>query len=214
MTAQRFALSLLVAIALVVLVASVGSSVGGDVAISGKLRYNALLQVGTDPPIPYEVSAQRYIVEAPPSTVGTVVPLDVDVVDSLCRDKDGCRVSLQMVNSEPLEEPGQVKSEEGWLFLSEISDWFRVGSIGSFDWKSIEGEDTSYDLDPYYLSTAEWRGLDCIFTQAETAGSGDNLRTDEGRGFGLLNCKNLGSEEDGGCSYDDDETTCRVLFID
>ena len=215
MNAERFALALVLAVVLSVLAATVGGGAGGDIAVSGKLRHKALFQVGDAPATDYDVSTLRYIVEAPPSTVGEVVPLDVGVVDSLCRDKDGCQVSLQLVQGASSAEPGMVRGEEGWLFLSEVSDWFRIGHIGSHEWKYVEGEDDSYGADylTSYLTTVEWRDFDCIFTPAESViDAGDNGRSDDLPGFGLLNCENLGEPEN--CDYDDLETTCRILFID
>jgi hypothetical protein len=217
MNAERFSLALLLAIVLLIVVVAVGGSSAGDVAISGKLRYNALLQVGDDTPVPYEVSTQRYIVEAPPSTVGEVVRFDSGIVDSLCRDREGCQVSLQMEGADPAK-PGQVVSRTTWLFLSEISDWFRYGAAGSSslfnpygDVEEIEGED---DLGAQYLTTAgEWWLGDCILTQAETVlESGDNLRGDNFVGFGLLNCENSIAPEH--CMFDDAATLCRVEFKD
>jgi hypothetical protein len=212
MNAERWALVLILTVVLAV-AASVGRSSGGDVAISGKLKHNALLQVGTDPPEPYEVSTLRYIVEAPPSTVGVVVPLDVEIMESLCRDKDGCQVTLQMVNAQPLE-PGQVESESSWLFLSELSRFFRYAGRFLEGHHHISGED---DFGPSYLTTADWRVSDCILTPAESViGSEPNERSDDKVGFGLLNCANTGLPESGGfeCLAPDDTTTCRVVFLD
>lgn len=212
MSAERWTLVLALGVVLSV-IASVGRSSGGDVAISGKLKHNALLQVGTGPTEPYEVSTLRYIGEAPPSTVGIVVPLDVEIMGSLCRDKDGCQVALQMVNALPIDEPGQVVSEGSWLFLSEVSRFFRYAGRPGGDFP-ISGED---DSGPGYLTTADWRVDDCILTPAESVlGSNPNERSDDEVGFGLLNCANTGLPEPGGfdCLAPDDTTTCRVVFLD
>ncbi len=50
------------------------------------------IQIDNGVPIPYAISLDRYIVEATPAQVGTVVPLDVVRVNALCRNVDGCGV--------------------------------------------------------------------------------------------------------------------------
>ena len=50
------------------------------------------------------------------------------------------------------------------------------------------------------------------YTPAESViEPGDNQRSDDEIGFGLLNCEDA---EEAGCDYDDLTTTCRVVFLD
>jgi hypothetical protein len=151
----------------------------------------AILQVGTSPLTTYPVSGERYIVEAPPSSVGSVVPLDVPLVNSLCRDKDGCYVTVQMVN---WNGDGNVATRSERFFISQTSGAWRFANT------DIEGIDGT--------GFHELLIFDCLFGDAERRpmGSPPNGREDAGSGFGLLNVF--------GGSYSDSTTTCRVVLDD
>ncbi len=161
--------------------------------VEGEIRAQGVLKVGTAAPTSYSISTQRYVVEAPPSVVGQVIPLDVGLVDALCRDKDGCLVTLQMVNWDSAGHPGAVASKEERLFLSETSGWWR------FTNNDVAGLDGNASL-------CEWPVFDCVFTDAESYTGTPNGRTDAGPGFGLLNLA--------GGSYSDTTTTCRIVIQD
>lgn len=130
--------------------------------------------------------------EAGPADVGTVKPLDVPIVDQLCRDDDGCQVTLQMVNWDAVNQPGNVASRSVRLFISQTSRWWRTSS-------DIFGLDVDSTLDDFIL-------FDCYLTDAETPTAGANQRADTNAGFGLLNVA--------GGSYSDATTTCRVAIED
>ncbi|MCZ7687645.1 MAG: hypothetical protein M5U28_56460 [Sandaracinaceae bacterium] len=138
------------------------------------------------------MSERRYVVEAPPANVGRVIPLDVAIVDALCRDYDGCDVTVSMINWSASGEPGNVASRNERLFISETSRWWRFANndVSGFDGTTIQ----------------EWSPWDCYFGDAETFTGSTNGRSDAGPGFGLLNVA--------GGSYSDATVTCRVTIED
>lgn len=165
---------------------------GSDVVVAGKVRHEAVLKLGNAAATAYEVTTERYIVEAGPASAGILVPLDHDLVTALCRDKDGCYFVLQMLNWEAAEQPGNVASRTSHLFLSETAGWWRLADV------DIGGQDDN-DV------SSDWSSWDCFFSDSETAGS-SNQRFDTAPGFGLLNVA--------GGSYSDATTICRVMLID
>ena len=165
---------------------------GSDIVVAGKVRHEAVLKAGNAAATTYEVTTERYIVEAGPANVGSMIILDNDLVQSLCRDKDGCYAVLQMVNWDAAGQPGNVASRTAQLFLSETSEWWRLADL------DIAGLDDNNSI-------SDWSIFDCFFSDAETGG-GDNVRSDEAAGFGLLNTE--------GGSYSDATTTCRLLLSD
>ena len=136
----------------------------------------------------YFAGGRRYIVEAGPAQVGHVVPLDVATMDLLCRDKDGCEVSMQMVNWD-LGQPGQVAGRSSRLFLSETSRFWRFEN-------DLGGLDGNGGLN-------EWGVFDCYFTDAETWTGTPNGRADPAVGLALLNVA--------GGDYSDTTMTCRIV---
>lgn len=164
----------------------------GSTWAQGNVTVQAVLQTDDALPATYPVSTLRYIVEATPGMVGEVLELDHDIVESLCRDKDGCEVSIQLVNWDAGGQPGNVASRTTRLFLSETSRWWRMSDI------DITGFDD--DDGPH-----QWDVFECIFTDAETYGGSQNARLDSAPGFGLLN-------QVGGNS--DANTTCRAVLTD
>lgn len=158
--------------------------------VAGEIFSDGMLQIGNNELTTYKISTQRYIVEAPPSLVGSVVPLDLALTDKLCRDKDGCTVTIQMVN---WDGKNNVASREERLFISETSNSWRFSN------NDVDGVDNNG-------ATNQWAPWDCYFGDAETLTSTSNGRSDSKRGFGLLNVK-VGS-------YSDSTTTCRVVLQD
>ena len=165
----------------------------GSTWAQGNITFQAVLQTNDELPEAYEVSTLRYIVEATPGMVGEVLELDHDIVESLCRDKDGCDVTLQMVNWDGPGQPGSVASRTARLFLSETSGWWRMADT---DLTAIDDDD----------NTNDWFYGDCYFTDAETYGASANTRLDSAPGWGLLNVA--------GGSFSDANTTCRVVLTD
>ena len=175
---------------------------GADMVISGKLNHNGVLDVADQPASTVGLSAARYIFEVPPSLVGVVQPLDQDLVESLCRDLEGCRITVQAVNWDDFNAPGGVMSKTSRLFLSDSSSPdggipFRFDEV-----LSLWGADNDNQLDVFVMS-------DCRFTDGESS-TGTNGYSDDVVGFGLLNCHN----ESLGCSLSDSTTTCRVVLED
>jgi hypothetical protein len=123
-----------------------------------------------------------------------VVPLDVATVDSLCRDLDGCTVTLSMVNWD-LAQPGNIASRLSHLALSESSRWWRFNAeVG--DPVGLDGAN----------GVQEFSSWDCYLGDAETYTGVQNGRADATVGWGLLNCA--------GCAYSDLTTICRVVIDD
>jgi hypothetical protein len=102
---------------------------GSDIVVSGRLRHEGVLQIGDGEPSTFETTTGRYVVVAEVADVGTVVPHDHELVQSLCRDLDGCAVVIQMVDKF-VSQPGNVHSQTAHLFLSETSDWWRLSADG------------------------------------------------------------------------------------
>jgi hypothetical protein len=161
--------------------------------VNGEIRHNAVLKVGTAAATTYEVSPQRYIVEAPPSSVGVVIALDSGLMDQLCRDKDGCVVTVAMLNWDSGGQPGNAATREERLFISETSRWWRLANI------DVSGQDAA-------TGTAEWLTHDCALTDAETFTGMPNGRSDATVGWGFINIA--------GGSYSDATVTCRLIIED
>lgn len=172
-----------------------GGAPSATLDVNGETRSNDILKVGTAAPVAIERSHQRYIVEAPPASVGVVVPLDSAITDRLCRDRDGCEVSIAMVNFDQPGQPGNVAHRQMRMYASETSRWWRfsdnVGEPSGIDGSS---------------GVQEIRAWDCFFGDAETYTGTVNGRADATVGLALLNCA--------GCDYSDATTTCRVVIED
>jgi hypothetical protein len=155
---------------------------------------NGLYQVGNpDPtaePVEYAVDHERYVVEAGPAQVGTVVPMDIALMDSLCRDLDGCEVSVAMRHW-AVSSPGNTIHRRFHLFYSEVDEWWRTET-------DVTGVQANSSTSQYVLE-------DCYFTDAETP-TGVNGRSDLDRAFGLLNVA--------GGLHQDATTSCRVVVND
>jgi hypothetical protein len=160
--------------------------------IGADLVHNAVWKVNNNAPTLYAVSEKRYIVEATPASVGVVVTMDNTLTDQLCRDKDGCEVTLQMVNWDVGNFPGLAASRTERLFISETSRHWRFSNI------DVSGLDNN--------ATHEYSVFDCYFTDAENYTGVPNGRLDSANGFALLNIA--------GGAYSDATTTCRVIMID
>lgn len=160
---------------------------------SGELIARGQYQSGPGAPTPYEVSLDRFVVEARVADDGAVVRIDQAAITRLCGDLDGCQFTLSMVN---FAGDQRVGSRSGTLFLYQggTSSW-RAELNGA----DIDGFDNS-------ASNHELSAWDCFFTDAETSTGTSNQRTDAQNGFGLLNCR--------GCTFSDPTTSCRMVFRD
>jgi hypothetical protein len=163
---------------------------GTLVDVNGELRSNGLIQVGASSPGTYEISTRRYIVDAPPANVGRVVPIDSTVMDALCRDADGCMMTLGMINWDGTQNNA---SRSQKLFIAQSARSWRFANV------DLDGTDSNG-------SVQEWSAWDCFLTDAETWTGTTNGRADPGVGWALLNVQ--------GGSYSDTTTTCRVIFED
>ena len=165
---------------------------GTVVDVNGELRSNGSYQLNATALTAYELSERRYVVDASPTVVGRVVALDQTVVDALCRDLDGCEVSIAMVNWDTAQ-PGNLASGTERLFLSESSRWWRFSNN---DVAGLDGNG----------AVQEWGVYDCYFGDSETYTGTPNGRADASAQWGLLNAA--------GGSYSDSTTTCRVVIED
>ena len=163
----------------------------GEVVVNGTVRHRGVLQQGNNALATYELTTERYLVEARPiDGAGFVIVLDHDIVVALCRDKDGCEVSLQMVN---WDESGAVASTTKRLFLSETSNRWSLSDTNL---------DALTDDDDVIQS---WQAHDCVFTDGETMDE-LNFALDSNVGFSLINLYQG--------THSDEDTTCRMVFLD
>ena len=131
-----------------------------------------------------------YMVDVTPDKIGIVQPLDHSIIERLCRDDDGCRYTIHMVNFNSSGKAG-LSAMRGprILYLSQTSNWWR----NSADQEGVDGNTTH--------NMSSW---DCYITDAETSTNTSNGRSDNGAGFGVLNLA-------GGDYFDN---TCRFIFVD
>jgi hypothetical protein len=164
-----------------------------ELDVEGEIRHNAIFQPsGGGAETAYEVSTLKYIIEAAPAQVGIVQPINHTILKQLCKDKDGCRVTIQMVNWDT-GQPGNIASRQEHFFISETSNWWRATN------NDVNGLDNNG-------GNHEWSAWDCYFTDSENSTNTSNGRTDSAEGFGLLNAR--------GGSYSDANVTCRIVVED
>ena len=138
----------------------------------------------------YFVSKKRYHVEATKAVVRNTVPLDMTIVNDLCKDEDGCEVTLGMRNWASVSDPGSVASRGPYRFyMSQTSNWWRLSNtdVQGFDGNTVQ-----------HILTA-W---DCYFTDGEyTSGAG----TDSSVQMGLLNWTDEYNDPQMVCTLDIDD---------
>lgn len=159
--------------------------------VEGEIRHNAIFQADGGAQSIYEVSEQRYIYEVGPSSHGIARALDNTIINRLCKDKDGCKMTIAMVNWDT-GEPNNIASRTHKFFISETSNWWRIGDN---DVTGLDGNS----------GNNEFNNWDCYFGDFQTSGGSGNQRSDNALGFGVLNCN--------GCSYGS-QLTCRFIFED
>ena len=133
-----------------------------------------------------------YMVDVTPDKVGIVQPLDHTILERLCKDDDGCKYTIHMINFSASKPGMSGMRGPRTLHLSQTSNWWR----DSLDAEGVDGNSGNNEIKPW----------DCYITDAETSTNTNNGRLDNGAGFGVLNVK--------GGDYSDSLTTCRYIFDD
>lgn len=167
--------------------------VDGTVMSRGTWQYNHVMNSAQ-----YTISSERYVMEAYQSMAGIVVPLDTAIVNRLCRDLDGCEVTLAMVDYDPIPK-GETSSRSAKLYLSQ--------SVNSnkWNWSQYDAIDvTGVDNDAVADELNVWST--CYFGDFDTSTNNNNGRTDSNIGFGVLNAK--------GGTYSGGSTSCRLIIQD
>ncbi|MEM7533268.1 MAG: hypothetical protein AAF639_13890 [Chloroflexota bacterium] len=159
-------------------------NIQGGINLQGNMAYQAIQQVDLAAPTTYAVTTRRYQVQATKAQVGSTVPLDMDIVYALCRDEDGCAVTLGMKDWHNTQ-PGSVASRGPYrLFLSDSSTHFRLSNV---DTQGMDGNGSVNHI------LQSW---DCYFTDGEYTnrqGSDNNVQ------LGLLNYNSTYTDPDMVC---------------
>src|SRR5574341_1940551 len=104
----------------------------------------------------YYVNTRRYHVEATKATVLTTVPLDMAIVNDLCKDEDGCAVTLGMRDWSSATRPGLTASQGPYrFFISQTSNWSRLSNTHA---EAADGNGTVNHI---------LQAWDCYFTDGE-----------------------------------------------
>lgn len=164
--------------------------------IDGTITIEGTYTVDGGVPGTFIDTTERYIVEAGPASVGIVRPIDYATMSRLCRDVDGCEMTIAMINWDSVNWAGNVATRNGKFFMSQTSTAWR---FSQYDPSDPQGGDNSGII-------AEWNDWDCYVTDAETYTGAPNGRTDSAFGFGLLNAQ--------GGGYSDTTTICRIIIED
>ncbi len=115
-------------------------------------------------------SLDTYHVEATKAKLNGTVPLDMAIVDRLCRDVDGCEVVMGMRDW----DASKVTTSRGpkRLFMSMVTNSWRMSD---YDNQGTDGDGVVTHL---------WAGWDCYFTDGEYVGGAG---VDNTRQLGLMN---------------------------
>ncbi len=146
---------------------------GGDCAVAGSVPICELVIDSaksieaawtTEPSIP-----EVYVFDVGPELVGAWQPVDMAIIDAMCRDFDGCEITTSAIDFDP-SMPGAVFSRSIRHFISETSRWYSSDiTVNNFQ-----------DGDGIYTSIFSVPG--CEITDADTL-SGEDL----GEGYSVLN---------------------------
>ena len=138
----------------------------------------------------YNVTVKRYLIEATKAQVRNTVPLDMSIVNALCKDEDGCAVTIGMKDYSD-SRPGEVASRGPYrFFISQTSNVWRLSSTDALGTDGDGGEQ-------HILY--EW---DCFFTDGEVI---NGSPSDTAVQLGLLNW-NL--------TYNDPDMVCVLIIED
>jgi hypothetical protein len=148
----------------------VGVAPSQKLDVKGSIRYRGVKQIN-ETLSTYDVDIKRYYVEATNVYVLDTVPLQMDIVNQLCRDEDGCSVTVGMRDWSN-DRPGEVASRGPFrLFLSQTSNWWRLSNNDTY---GVDGD----GFVAHILNT--W---DCYLTDGEYV---DGVATDSSVQLGLL----------------------------
>jgi hypothetical protein len=146
---------------------------GAKLDVNGAIQYQAIKQVDLGSLTTYNVKVKRYHIEATKAQVRNTVPLDMAIVNELCKDEDGCAITLGMKDWEN-NKPGVVASYGPYrLFMSQTSNWWRRSSVSNGSFNDGNGS-VNHILQTY----------DCYFTDGEYS---NGTGTDSSVQLGLLN---------------------------
>lgn len=168
---------------------------GGDVRVQGTIFSNGRWQdCGTCATNQiYSITSERYVMDLKPADVGVAQPLDASIVDRLCRDIDGCELTIGMYNLS-----GSVFTRSGKLFYSEVSEWWNFVNNNGTETYGTNSDSAVTNLNYYW----------CYFGDFDTSINNNNGITDTGHGFGFLNATG------GTGAYTDGVKSCRLIIQD
>lgn len=119
-----------------------------------KSLFDSYIQTDNQYPVPYKVTLSRYHIEATRAQYRTSTPIDMDIYYELCRDEDGCSITLAMKNWHATNDA--VASRGPYrLFASVNTNFWRLSNTDS------ENEDGNGVI-RHVLNA--W---DCFFTDGE-----------------------------------------------
>lgn len=148
----------------------VGITPSEKLDVNGSIQYRGVKQINNNLST-YNVKVKRYYVEATNSHELDTIPLQMNIVNQLCRDEDGCAVIIGMKNWSD-DRPGEVASVGPFrLFLSQTSNWWRLSNTNA---EGVDGDGTA---------THVLNAWDCYLTDGEYV---DGVATDSSVQLGLL----------------------------
>lgn len=134
-------------------------------------------------------TAGKYHLEATKATVNATVPVDMSIVNALCKDGDGCDVTVGMKDWDNAQV-GMIASRGPYkLYMSKTSNAWRLSN----DAQGNDGNGTvEHILGPW----------DCYFTDGQYVGASGS---DPAVGFGLMNYNSAYGDPDMVCTLDIDD---------
>lgn len=134
-------------------------------------------------------TAGKYHLEATKATVNATVPVDMSIVSALCKDGDGCNITVGMKDWDNAQV-GMIASRGPYKFyMSKTSNAWRLSS----DAQGNDGNGTvEHVLSPW----------DCYFTDGQYVSAAGS---DAAVGFGLMNYNSAYTDPDMVCTLDIDD---------
>ncbi len=158
-------------------------TVSGDLVVNGSWNAGAILDTGdsnggANTRSTYPVDIRRYTVQAPDNGASPdTVPVDPEIVESFCRDEDGCWVSLYMRHFDANDTMAGVTARH--LSLGPVVNNKQYWDLRDSNSNHSVGTDndggTQHLLNIYNA---------CFLTDGEYV---NGASTDTNQGFGLLN---------------------------